>query len=368
MKMKTIFLSMLAVATLASCNKDDDGMETTAVKSNFEVTLPGAPGTYAVEDTYLAGQITPLYNDVTTYLVNVDGFGVKEVWTDAEIAAKKKSFEQIVKPAKVIVVVNAGNVTLPDLFKGTELEDALQALTIANQNLLLKNLGDADTKGNAAGDYSSVQQVTLYGEQGNFTTGTPHEGHEVFEAEVTLKSLVSRFEVGTVKAGTGLKNLAVDAVYINYFYNTNNETGASTEYTSADWAEPYDPTWATDGGSVDVTSGDKTKAYAYQVFAGNLVPHIIYKVSGTVAEGSKLADGTTGSFSGKYITVKGFKVDGTTSLTALEAHKIYKMGLTDGGIEISAEQITSEPETVKVDLVVTIKVADWTVQTVTPEI
>ena len=44
------------------------------------------------------------------------------------------------------------------------------------------------------------------------------------------------------------------------------------------------------------------------------------------------------------------------------------MGLSDGGIEITPDDITDKPEKEKIDLIVAITVADWTEVTVTPEI
>ena len=52
----------------------------------------------------------------------------------------------------------------------------------------------------------------------------------------------------------------------------------------------------------------------------------------------------------------------------IEAHKIYKVGLESGGIEITPEVITPDPEVTKYDLKVNITVADWIETTVTPNI
>ena len=134
----------------------------------------------------------------------------------------------------------------------------------------------------------------------------------------------------------------------------------------------YTPAWATDAANAAVTSQTGTKAYTYQVFAGSLIPHIIYKVSGTVSAGYKLADGTGDAdnptpFTGKYITVKGYRENGSL-ISHFDEHKIYKMGLENGGIEITPEKITDKPEKAKIDLIAAITVADWTTANVTPEI
>ena len=168
--------------------------------------------------------------------------------------------------------------------------------------------------------------------------------------------------------------LTVEAVYVNNFLNFNGGALNSTiqNYNEITWPATFTPAWATDSYNAAVTSATGTKAYAYQVFSGNVVPHIIYKVSGTVSAGYKLADGTGDAdnptpFTGKYITVKGFRESGTL-LSATEPHKIYKLGLEDGGIEITPDKITDKPEKAKIDLIVAVSVADWTVANVTPEI
>ena len=366
--MKSLFAVALATMMLASCSKEKtmDAPAGNGEKTNFEVALPGTIDTYAVESPQTAGLITPLYNDVTVYLVDAGDNATAYAWTDAEIKSKSKRFEQITEPAKVIVVVNKGTATLPQSATMAALKTALDAIAVADQNKASANVSAEDDKGNAAGDYISAQQVTLYGEQTVFTDETADDGHTLKKAAVELKSLVSRFEVGTVKAGKGLKSLNVEAVYVNYFYNEYGKT-TKQAHTEVSWPVSFTPAWATDNASGEVTSQKGTKAYAYQVFAGDLVPHIIYKVGGELETGYKLADGTQGTFTGKYITVKGFK-ESDTAIEAIEAHKIYKMGLTDGGIEITPEEITDKPEKDKIDLIVAVTVAAWTETTVTPEI
>lgn len=373
MKMKTFLVAALATMTLAACSKDGEpGTPAPAAKTNFAVSLPGALETYGVEDPQAAGQITPFYNDVTVYLMDAGGNMMGYAWSNDEIKAKQKRFEQVVEPSKVLVFVNTGSVSLPTgVVSYTALQTAYLSLAISEQNLAVKTLAAEDAKGNAAGSYNSVQQVALVGEQTTFTTETPDDGHTLKKAAVELQSLVSRFEVGTVKAGTGLDALTVDAVYINYFYN-ELELATTQQFTEVTWPASFTPAWATDAYNASVTSVAGTKAYAYQVFAGNLVPHIVYKVSGTVSAGYKLSDGTGDEnnptpFTGMYITVKGFR-EGGTLLSSIDAHKIYKMGLENGGIEITPDKITDKPEKNKIDLIVAITVADWTVSNVTPEI
>ena len=367
---------LTALALLAACDKDaDSGVQIPAAKTNFEVSLPGALETYGVEDPQAAGQITPYYDNVTVYLVDAGGNATYYAWINDEIKAKQKRFEQITEPAQVLVIVNSGSAILPT---GTvplsELTAAMMKSSVVDHNQIARTLAVEDAKGNAAGTYNSVQQVMLAGEQSVFTTETSDDGHTLKKASVELSSIVSRFEIGTVKKGTGLDALTVEAVYVNNFLNFNGGALNSTiqNYNEITWPATFTPAWATDSYNAAVTSATGTKAYAYQVFSGNVVPHIIYKVSGTVSAGYKLADGTgdadnSTSFTGKYITVKGFRDSGSL-ISEIEPHKIYKLGLEDGGIEITPDKITDKPEKAKIDLIVAVSVADWTVANVTPEI
>ena len=367
---------LTALALLAACDKDaDSGVQIPAAKTNFEVSLPGALETYGVEDPQAAGQITPYYDNVTVYLIDAGGNATYYAWTNDEIKAKQKRFEQITEPAQVLVIVNSGSAILPT---GTvplsELTAAMMKSSVVDHNQIARTLAVEDAKGNAAGTYNSVQQVMLAGEQSVFTTETSDDGHTLKKASVELSSIVSRFEIGTVKKGTGLDALTVEAVYVNNFLNFNGGALNSTiqNYNEITWPATFTPAWATDSYNAAVTSATGTKAYAYQVFSGNVVPHIIYKVSGTVSAGYKLADGTgdadnSTSFTGKYITVKGFRDSGSL-ISEIEPHKIYKLGLEDGGIEITPDKITDKPEKAKIDLIVAVSVADWTVANVTPEI
>ena len=375
-KMYKSLCLLTALVLLAACNKDAEPNGSAAGgKTNFAVSLPGAPETYAVEDPQSAGAIVPFYNDVTVYLVDAGNNFVGYAWTDAEIKAREKRFEQITEPVQVIVMVNTGVATMPTgPISFSTFQNAVFAISAADQNKAAKTLAAEDSKGNAAGTYGPIQQVTLFGEQGTFTTETPTDGHTLKKAAVELEAMVSRFELGTVKAGTGLDALTVEAVYVNNFFLDAGDASTSVQhFTEGTWPSTFTPAWATDGYDAAVTSNAGTKVYAYQIFAlsTSTIPHVIYKVSGTVSAGYKLADGTGDldtptAFTDKYITVKGFR-EGGSLVSGLEINKIYKMGLEDGGIAITPDKITDKPEKNKIDLIVGITVADWTSSNVTPE-
>lgn len=373
-KMYKSLCLLTALVLLAACNKDaEPNGSSVGGKTNFAVSLPGALDTYAVEDPQSAGAIVPLYNDVTVYLVDAGNNFVGYAWTDAEIKARKKQLTQVNEPETVLVIVNSG-VTMPTgSLSYATVQSAVASIAVATQNQAAKTLAAEDAKGNAAGTYNPVQQVTLYGEQDTFTTESVVDGYTTKKAAVELSSLVARLELGTVKPGAGLDALTVEAVYVNNFYLNAFDESAIQNFTEGTWPGSFTPAWATDGYNAAVTSNVGTKAYAYQLFAlgSLLMPHVIYKVSGTVSAGYKLADGTGDldtptAFTDKYITVKGFR-EGGSPVAWLQNNKIYKMGLEDGGIAITPDKITDKPEKNKIDLIVGITVADWTSSNVTPE-
>lgn len=375
MKKLFILLSAVALTTMVSCQKEP--VVQNAEKTNFVVSI-GADLTRAVESLY-GGGIDPYYEDVTVYLIDGGSNAVGYEWSAAEIAAKTKSFEQIPAPAKVMIIVNKNQAALPiGVTKVSDIKTALNALAIAEQNQAAVTLDAADDKGNPVATYESVQQVTLIGETSTFTDGTNIDNHALKTCSVVLESLVSRFEIGTLKAGTGLESIEIEDVYINNWFETYAK-GKSQAYIETTWpltlGTPvnFTPAWATNEGNGAVTSGTDTKCYAYQVFAGK-VPTIIFKVKGTLAENYQLADGSevapNRQFTGKYVTITGFTKDGGTTLTAddVAANKIFKVGLTDGGITIDVDKITDKPEKPKYDLNVSITIAAWTAENVTPVI
>lgn len=350
MKKKSFLAVALAAVMFASCSNEEVAViDTNVGDASLVVTLPGAvtADTRAVEDPIVAGTIVPNYTNAIVYLKDEGGNAVGYKLTEEELTAKKKVINKITKPYEVLVVVNSGTIALPEGdIMSAALTTKLNSLAIADQNT------------------GGAQDVTLMGSTKEISSA----GDKKLAATVPLKSLVSRFEIGTVIAGEGLENITLKAVYINYFYNTYERiAGSAQTFTQDSWKDPYTPAWATDSGSTEVTAAE-SKCYAYQVFAGDMVPHIIFKVSGEVSNGYKLSTGETGAFENMYVTIKSF----TPALTAIEANKIYKVGLGagagTGGIEIPVDKITPKPELNEFDLTVNVTVASWTEENLTPNI
>lgn len=203
--------------------------------------------------------------------------------------------------------------------------------------------------------------------------------------EVTLVPVpdMARIEIAgsivpTAPAGktSAYKSVTVEAVYVNNYKATATATAPTKIEATGDWSAAYATTmrdFLTDEDRTALT--DKSKASAFQVYpataaadADNL-PHIILKVKyvlNTTPETTK---------ENRYITIKGYKSDATTALTAIEAGKIYKLdlaslndsfGTDDSGNPIDPTDET--PEADKTDLYVKITAYQWTAVNIIPDL
>lgn len=220
--MKKILKTLCAlsiVVVLAACNEEaGSGAPAPAAKTNFAVSLPGRP--VNLRRRRPAGRRSD-----RTLLQRRDGLpgGCRRQYGGACLERRRDQFETETVRTDCRTFEGArirehGSVSLPTgAVSYTTLRTAYLSVAISGQNQAVKTLADEDAKGNAAGDYLSVQQVTLVGEQTSFTTETSDDGHTLKKPPWNSVRWVSRFDVGTVKAGTGLDALTVEAVYVNNF-------------------------------------------------------------------------------------------------------------------------------------------------------
>ena len=356
---KTIFASMLAVLSCASCSQNEGIVSNQDLTpKSLEISLPKTATSRSVEGQ-LQETAAPKYVNITTIYYDHGGNGVVTPWSPTDITALKQTILDVVKPASVQVIVN---------IPASQLVDLTAAKTKTAVDVVLANV-DVDSQNlEPDGLITSAQQTVYSGLSSTITTVNPGIPTAVNEVEVAISSIASRFEIGAIKAGTGLTALTIEKVFFNNYLTLNDKASLIVNIPQNSWggANPTE-LWAGIEGSPLVTSAVDTKAYAFQAFSGNVIPQIIFKVGGTVADGYKLADGTTGNFTGKFITIKGFKLAGGTALTALAPHKIYQVAV-GAPLSIAVEEITPEPNQDEVGLQVTIKVLDWTKETLTPEV
>lgn len=365
-------LSLFVLTALAGCSNADQQGSSTGVQGvdtrdseTLEVLLPSEAAGFSMENIFTNAD--PHYlDDVTVYLKYASEGFFTYAWTPAEIAARRKLIPNGGVPTLMFVAVNGETLTNGQFANTTQFNTAYDAITIESQNVPVTIQAD-DVNANIAGTYGTAQTAMIYGQT---TDTSPHPTLEnTRQAAVELSSAVSRFELGTVKAAipAELTSVTVDAIYVNN-YNTTLGLDNTVAINGLVWEanKPADGHWSkTTGDGVSVTSYDGTMCYAFQIFP-ELVPHFIYEISGTLADGIQLGDGTTGSFSGKYVSITGFSE--VSAENPLERHTVYKVGLTDGGIPIDVTNITIMPEIGINALEVVITIAPWNEETLTPEI
>lgn len=207
------------------------------------------------------------------------------------------------------------------------------------------------------------------------------------EAQVTLNTITSRLEIGDVSPGDGVEQVELIAVYINNYYSNGSrptplilhpeghdvwkttpaagmpsDDPIAFDFATTDnpYTEPYYRI-AADYTNVDWDDPTKNKCYAFHLFTGNFLPHLIVLVKGKYKD-TYAPEGKEYFFG--WVTFNKFtSADGP--VPKMEPNMIYKMGLTDG-IKINAKDITDQPEKNKMDITINIDVAPWNEMTVTP--
>ena len=361
---------MLAVLSCTSCSQSDDiVLDQDLTPKALVISLPKTATTRNIEGQ-LVVDAAPKYTNVTTIYYDGGGNATVSPWVQDDIDAGVQTIPEVIKPTggvQVIVNLPASQVYSAVKTKA-DVDGLLAAIAIADQNLDL-----------VSGTPTSAQLTTYSG----FTlesaivsegAGTPAAVNKV---TVEISSVASRFEIGTIvaKGGSGVKDLVIEKVIFNNYLRLNKDEVANVVNLDSDelTAETTIATWAMiTGDMTKVTSLTGANVYAFQAFAGAVIPQIIFKVSGTVLAGYKLADGTGDpaadvAFTGKYVTINGFKNVSDVQLTALAPHTIYQVAV-DSALEISEEDITGEPNQDEVGLEVTISVKAWSKETLTPEI
>lgn len=383
---------MLAAAALMTgvtgCSNDDNvGEGPDNGDATLVIKLPSnvvGTGSRAVEAP-VADQSETTLENVSVFMLNAGAVVDTCTFTQSEISAGEKRIEQVAATInRVIVVAN-----IPTAADSTALYGYSNAAAILNHPY-------STASQNAPAAAAGINGKVLVGDANvadavGAEVGTP-DGHTYKEATVTLNALTARFEIGTVKNGTGVAEVELIGVWINKFYKdgsrkiaevinkasteacwiTNPPTlsGAGSE-TDVDWGNPIamGTPWAEseyhDAADAEVELDANSKVYAYQVFAGENIPQLILLVRGKYATGY-FNDATDQYFFG-YVTFTKF-IDGSTEIGKVEANTIYKIGVGTTGIVITPDIITPKPNLEDIDLGIKVEVAPWTEKTVTPAV
>ncbi|MDL2320238.1 hypothetical protein LJC45_03795 [Alistipes sp. OttesenSCG-928-B03] len=389
MKAKFLFaLPLLFGAIATGCDNAPETANNGGEKDVLVVKLPGADKTRAVETPQNTGDATETLNDVTVYLIEGNLVTRTEVFSSNERDLKKKRIEQVSRKVdKVIVVANTNGFDLSTIVNNTSTANDVRKLAF-----------DVASQHHATNSHE-LEGRTLVGEATptNATDPDPH-GHNYKEAVVSLDAITSRIEVGTVKAGTGIKNIELLAVYINSYYTTNlkdvtsfkgelwdqwpatpatpakNNTLHAAFDPATDVApDKYTSVHYVDRANSEVKLADNTKAYSYHVFSGN-VPHLILLVRGEYQnEGDTQYiplddnDEEMPYFLG-WVTYTKYKESEGGYVAKMLPNNIYKMGVGTNGIVINAKDIEKRPEPEDYDLGLEVVIKTWTANVVTPEV
>lgn len=338
--MKKMLFGMLAVAVLASCNKEENVVPQAEPQSlNIKLNLPQ---TRAVEAP-IAPNTEAEVKDMIVYFYKADGGAATPAsrsLTTAEITAATGA-------DGLKIVVNA-DVTQASMRANLSLAGGSDDAAVT----LFQNLG-----ANADGFAKSVPMTSP---KASITNNA-----------VTLVPVpdMARVEVlGEITPVHGYDHVKVNVVNLNNYYTTAKKTTLQ-KYMEGNW-NTFEVSMKDDLADGKVPTG---KAAAYQIFPStNSVathPHVVLELTIKPKNGVEATK--------RYITITKYK-DGTNALTSFEGGKIYKLNLsslnhlftTDDGTENGnpVDPTDDQPELEKADLTINVTTYAWTSKDITPDI
>ena len=373
MKLTNLILSALvAVFTMVSCSKEmqtpeNNTLKTVQVSLENMVLTKGLAGDKIDANTKVKvknfkifltdGSYSPGYS-----AKNADGTPASFYFESASDLTALKEFHFVDhKCTKIVVVANVGNASFED---------------VMNLNVAIASQQDQN-------------ELVLYGEQDLTPANRTHtvEGTdkytEVYQANVTLKPTIARFEVDgfvTKFSETPKFNkVSVTAIAFQHYLpalttNTNGGklniagTGEHQIYVTdlEDEAQVFN--WFNGSASngwfidrftpaLDMTPADNKvdapNPLAYHFYAGEIVPQMMITV---LVEGSSPA----------YIYTSKFK-HGNGYLTQLEAGKIYRMSAAGDVANDGSVEMPDDFSPIQRCLEVKVEVVDWVIDLITPE-
>lgn len=365
-------MSMLAVAALASCNKEDAGEGSATGTSSLRFNI-SVPETYAIQDPGEAG--TPTLNSVRVELLNGTSIVETRDLTSAQITSAQEATGVVLE----------------------QIPDAATSVKVIANGLA--------TPSKAIADYQTTLAAVPFSGTGNITytpTDTNTDGHKLKKATVIITAEVARIEVvggiQVTEATNGYYAVDVEEVYINNYYAKSDDTAPYfVGGTAGAFATPNNfhddkmmntiSTTATPATGAFYTTDDHNvgiltnKADAYQIFpqkdaaatptsatAAQALPHIVLKVK--VFKTAADYTGNNPLAGREWITIKTFNAAGAL-ITNFEAGKIYRLDLndlTDNFKPGVTPPVDPDPEDEKADLELKVTVTPWALVNMTPNI
>lgn len=399
-------IAFAATVMLASCGKEEVGGGkvgdgTTDVKISFSYakntgTRAEGPAASTGQAEFQPGHIFFVTAgsgmiDKHVPIVAADATNSATIFTIAELNAGEVVVEGVSSSAKECYILSndgavfTGSDAISSSLEGTSIS------TVLEKQIAVGAMNDSP---------STIANVPMYGmgTVSTATTGTTAGGKDyAASVNVGINSLASRIQIGkfttsdyTAPNGDVFEITAftVAGIYINNTFDKmtfastvadatapeiNNDsdvakyskTAGTTDYIAAGTANTLADEPAAVAADVSgVMTADQSTAtnfWAYNVFPKGL-PHIIVKLSNikytiTPNGGSAGAEQTIPT--AQWLTINSYKKAGDTALTAFEANNIYSLGGTTGGIDFSFDDLTDEPYTEELDVLVTVDMFDW---------
>lgn len=339
MKVKSLFVAMMALATMASCSNEDDAtnVENAGTPKSVSLSLDYA-STRAIEAPETAGRPT---------LTNIYVLAYKDV----ACTEFKQKIALTTEQAAALTTKN-GEVTV-DIPT-----DAMGIKMIANN-------GKSTVIPDLIVDYQGKNiktQIPYVGQSKDGVKGTEEAG---YTAEINIAPQVARIEVsGIINATTDANGctVTIDGVYMNKYVSNLSSPTSTVKLTSDNGITinnattgMFDKFTATDW-KLAITE-DPSKCAGYQLFAGEHYT-VTLAVTVTPADGSAQQQG--------FVVIKKF-----AGIDELKAGYIYKLNLTASGLEDNFHYpdtpVIPDPSGGK-PVSVTVTVTEWTVENVTPEL
>ena len=356
--MKKCFMALAMVAMMAtSCVNDEIPQGgVTGPQKSVSFSLANVISSRGV-DGMIGASTRVVLNDCQVFFVGADGtlYTGKNVDGTADevhyfTTAPTTTLQYHFLPAAVEKVVVVGNY-------GSELDPA--------------NLDAIKAIATTAEAQQNDENLLVYGEAA--LVATTDDGHgNTYKAEVNVKPLVARIEIGGFICNFSnpalYDQIDIKMVALNNYYADATIAGVVSNYSSTaitnSSAYPFFNSTTAPAYSKDVVTGVSltpaapsadftTDSYlVYHTFAGNL-PQLAVRITGIKG----------GIESPLYLATRSF-YDGTNSITAFEAGKIYRMKFDGENRFAFGDEDLNQPEKC---VEVSIETAEWVIVNVTPE-
>lgn len=356
--MKNYFMALAMVAMVAtSCAKDDvtKSVGISGEQKSVKFSLENVINTRSVDGMISAAKVT--LNDCQVFFVGADGSlyngknsdGTEEATQYfTTIPTETLAFHFL--PAEVEKVVVVGNY-------GSEIDPA-------NLNVIKALATEASAQ-------QDDENLLVYGEASLVAMNDDGHGN-TYKAEVSVKPLVSRIEIGGFVcdfSDTPLYDqVDVTMMALNNYYNDATIGGTLSNYSSTaistSSAYPFFNDTTAPAYSKDVISNvsltpaapavdfAQNEYLVYHTFAGD-IPQLVVRVAGY----------KNGAESPLYLATSAF-YDGTTKIESFEAGKVYRMKFNGENRFAFDDTDLNQPEKC---VEVSIEAAEWVIVNVTPE-